>query len=97
MTKKRKRKYKPLTRKAKFRLALVIAAGLVILALIIGILVMAVRGIGALIDRFGEEEQQPSQPAVSQNIDVEPLACVMERRSVAYFVISDIGTSATTS
>lgn len=77
MTKKRKRKYKPLTRKAKFRLALVIAAGLVILALIIGMLVMAVRGIGALLDRFGEEEQQPSQPAVSQNIDVEPLACVI--------------------
>ena len=54
--KKKKRKYKPLTRKAKFRLGLVIAAGLLILALAVAVLVFAVKGVILLADKIWGDE-----------------------------------------
>ena len=77
--KKRKRKYKPLTRKAKFRLALVIAAALLILALLVSVLVFAVKGVLILADKIWPDggTEGSTQPAVSQQVDVEPLATVI--------------------
>lgn len=72
----KKRKYKPLTRKAKFRLALVIAAGLLILALMVASLVFAVKGIVALAGKIGTGGDE-SLPAVSDQVDLEPLATVI--------------------
>ncbi|MBR4410762.1 MAG: hypothetical protein IKT31_05520, partial [Firmicutes bacterium] len=73
----KKRKYKPLTRKAKFRLALVIAAGLLILALLAAALVFAVKGVLLLTDKIWGEDEGVTQPTVSQPVDVEPLATVI--------------------
>lgn len=73
----KKRKYKPLTRKAKFRLALVIAAGLLILALLVAALVFAVKGILALTDKIWGGDGGETLPTVSQPVDVEPLATVI--------------------
>lgn len=75
----KKRKYKPLTRKAKFRLALVIAAGLLIMALVIGALVFTVKGIVGLLDRSGEGagEGDGTAPVASEQIDTEPVATVI--------------------
>ena len=73
----KKRKYKPLTRKAKFRLALVIAAGLLILALLIGMLVMLVKGGLYLLNQIKGDYDDGSVPAVSEQIDREPDATVI--------------------
>ena len=73
----KKRKYKPLTRKAKFRLALVIAAGLLILALLAAALVFAVKGVLLLTDKIWGKDEGVTQPTVSQPVDVEPLATVI--------------------
>ena len=73
----KKRKYKPLTRKAKFRLALVIAAGLLILALLVAALVFAVKGVLALTDKIWGGDGGETLPTVSQPVDVEPLATVI--------------------
>ncbi len=73
----KKRKYKPLTRKAKFRLALVIAAGLLILALLAAALVFAVKGVLMLTDKIWGDEEGETLPTVSEQVDVEPLATVI--------------------
>ena len=78
MTERRKKKYKPLTRKAKFRLALVIAAGILILVLMAAALIFAVKGIIGLLNK---PEPVPgddvSIPAVSEQVEQEPYATVI--------------------
>jgi len=76
---KKKKKYKPLTRKAKFRLALVIAAGLLLLALAVSVLVFAVRGVLVLADKIWPEggSEDGILPAISQEVDREPDAVVI--------------------
>lgn len=75
----KKRKYKPLTRKAKFRLVLVIAAGVLILALLAAALVFAVKGVLTLTDKIWGSEEGETLPTVSETVemDVEPLATVI--------------------
>lgn len=73
----KKRKYKPLTRKAKFRLALVIAAGVLILALLAAALVFAVKGVLLLTDKIWGGDEGETLPTVSQQVDAEPLATVI--------------------
>lgn len=73
----KKRKYKPLTRKAKFRLALVIAAGLLILALLVAALVFAVKGVVALTGKIRGGDGGDTLPTVSQQVDMDPLATVI--------------------
>ena len=73
----KKRKYKPLTRKAKFRLALVIAAGLLILALLVAALVFAVKGVVALTGKIRSGDGGDTLPTVSQQVDMDPLATVI--------------------
>ncbi len=72
MATKRRKKYKPLTRKAKFRLTLVIAAGLLILALLIAALVFAVKGIMILADKIWDDDGGLSLPTVSLPVEREP-------------------------
>ena len=76
MTAKRKKKYKPLTRKAKFRLALVLGAAVLILVLLISALVFTVKGIAGLVERMKDSEEE-TVPVVSEQIDVEPIATVI--------------------
>jgi N-acetylmuramoyl-L-alanine amidase len=71
----KKRKYKPLTRKAKFRLALVIGAGILILALLIGVLVFAVQGIVGILSHGDENDD--AIPVVSGQEELEPYATVI--------------------
>ena len=73
----KKRKYKPLTRKAKFRLALVIAAGLLILALTVAALIFAVKGVLMLTDKIWGSDEGETLPTVSQQVDTEPVATVI--------------------
>jgi len=73
----KKRKYKPLTPKAKFRLALVIAAGLLILVLLIAALVFAVKGILVLTDKIWNDEEGLSLPTVFLPAETEPDAVVI--------------------
>ena len=73
----KKRKYKPLTRKAKFRLALVIAAGVLILVLVAAALVFAVRGVQMLSDKIWGGDEGETLPTVSQPVDIDPLATVI--------------------
>lgn len=75
----KKRKYKPLTRKAKFRLALVIAAGLLILALLVAVMVFAVKGIVMLAGKIWGEagREEGTVPAVSEQVVSEPAAVVI--------------------
>jgi len=75
---KKKKKYKPLTRKAKFRLALVIAAGLLILALLVAALVFAVKGVMILADKIWDADEGGADlPTVSRPVDTEPYATVI--------------------
>lgn len=72
----KKRKYKPLTRKAKFRLALVITVGILILVLLAAALVFAVKGVLMLTGKIWDDGGE-TVPTVSQTVDMEPLATVI--------------------
>ena len=73
----KKRKYKPLTRKAKFRLALVIAVGILILVLAVSLLVFAVRGVAGLLDKEKDGAMDGSVPVISDQFEMEPAATVI--------------------
>lgn len=74
----KKRKYKPLTNKAKLRLALVIAASVLIIAMVFAGIFFAVKGLVKLIGNDDADKGGDSDlPAVSTPVDIEPVATVV--------------------